>query len=442
MNKHLFLAAVLAGVLSLSALAAAQSQLDIALEGPWILYQDLHFSGKNNKQIPVLVAIAPLSATMNSAALDIQHHHVPQISTGEGYYVGDKGIYCLDFDGQCAPKGASSLSDGHGYPPGHLLQVPSGSTPWLWPQKSSGNVAIVLPMPNFYSNDGLWQVRFRKTYDIKASDVTYSDATTSIGIVLHYTKGPAVLRLFSCDAATPAAKNCTMQVKDKDGNDVMARNTGMLRLQMRAPDTDSVCDHHVRFAYHQMFTLFGNPSSNQDYAYIEPANGIKIASDGTSSGQYEDEGTGHHDCFDSDQNAQDQGTLMRPPFDQASPTGDLNGQGKPAGQEETTFDGALQDLRNLSKHDSESHSLQRAVDNVQEASEERDKLSGIRKISLDRNFEAHLSDAIALIDAFKNEKHLTPDDLTTLLKVETFLRILADGTKNGADCRAPLVLVQ
>ena len=119
----------------------------------------------------------------------------------------------------------------------------------------------------------------------------------------------------------------------------------------------------------------------------------------------------------------------------------MNGDGREETQEVNTLNQALADLNKLNK-DAKSPFLDRAISNVNTASEESNKVTGIRKISVDRHFEALLSDAIALIDTFKREKRLAPDDLATLLKVETFLRILADGTKNGADCRAPLVLLQ
>lgn len=434
MKKHIFLAMLLAGVLGLSALAAGQKyQLDIALEGPWILYQDTQ-----TFLVTVLVAIAPLAAAMDEPD-DFQHHHLPQISTGEGYYIGDNGIYCLAFDRKCAVQGAAALVDDHGYPPSGILQISPGMRPWPWPQKSSKNVAIILPMPDVYSNDGLWQLRFRNKYDIKKTSVTHSDVSASIGIVLHYQKNVAgVLQLFSCDATTPNATNCIKQAKDRDGNDVVLRNTGKLRMQLRAPDADSYCDHHVRFAYHQMFKIFESSSSNEDYAFIEPAKHIKIdAATGTASGQYEDESSGNHDCFDDDHDAyQDQATPAGSPFHAK-----LNGDGREETQEVNTLNQALADLNKLNK-DAKSPFLDRAISNMNAASEESNKVTGIRKISVDRHFEALLSDAVALIDTFKREKRLAPDDLTTLLKVETFLRILADGTKNGADCRAPLVLLQ
>ena len=39
----------------------ANSRLDIALEGPWILYQETQFQG-DGRNVPVLIAIAPSEA--------------------------------------------------------------------------------------------------------------------------------------------------------------------------------------------------------------------------------------------------------------------------------------------------------------------------------------------------------------------------------------------
>ena len=91
---------ILAALLSCLSAGCAKStpknRLDIVLEGPWILYQDLQFDNRG-KKIPVLVAIAPngVSATAvhkhgkdgvaeaNSAHShaddgDQLHHHLPQ----------------------------------------------------------------------------------------------------------------------------------------------------------------------------------------------------------------------------------------------------------------------------------------------------------------------------------------------------------------------------
>src|SRR5437870_1767362 len=131
-----------------SCVTSAQTyNLDVALEGPWILYQEQHFKGKNNQDVAVLVAIAPTGATASTIShRDKIHHHTPQMSTGDGYYVPAPGIYCLQFNDDCAPAAKPSLMIGAGYPKGQLLemyyhdpaQTPAG---WPWQTKSNGHVA-------------------------------------------------------------------------------------------------------------------------------------------------------------------------------------------------------------------------------------------------------------------------------------------------------------
>src|ERR1700689_124396 len=81
------------------------NQADIVLEGPWILYQDNQFDD-HGKKTPVLVAIAPLAATvMTLDPKDVFHPHSPQISAGKGFCVAKRfmdtnHIFCLTFDGK------------------------------------------------------------------------------------------------------------------------------------------------------------------------------------------------------------------------------------------------------------------------------------------------------------------------------------------------------
>src|SRR5262245_24603146 len=85
------------------------NRLDVVLEGPWIVYQYTQFDSQGTK-VPVLVAIAPISATSHPMAPgDIFHHHSPQLSTGDGFYIKPDylkkaHIFCLLFDDKCAPE--------------------------------------------------------------------------------------------------------------------------------------------------------------------------------------------------------------------------------------------------------------------------------------------------------------------------------------------------
>ena len=140
MKAHSCLAICFLAVVCSSCVVFAQTyHLDVALEGPWILYEEQHFKNKNKQDVAVLIAIAPTGATTPAMShRDKIHHHIPQLSTGDGYYVPGPGIYCFKFDDECAPAGAPSLMIGTGYPKGQLLemyyhdpaQTPAG---WPWP---------------------------------------------------------------------------------------------------------------------------------------------------------------------------------------------------------------------------------------------------------------------------------------------------------------------
>ena len=100
-----------------------KNRLDVTLEGPWILYQDTQFDSDRGR-VSVLIAIAPTGAVAEKMAKgDSDHHHLPQLSTGDGYYIPKPDIYCLTFDDTRALKGRDVLTTDH-YPDTSLLTVP------------------------------------------------------------------------------------------------------------------------------------------------------------------------------------------------------------------------------------------------------------------------------------------------------------------------------
>ena len=267
MKHHLFLAAVLAGVLSLSALAAGQSQMDITLEGPWILFTD-KMDGH-----AILVAVAPIDATDTEPIDEEDHfHHYPQLSSGNGFYLPLHGIFCLAFD-RCAPDAGSNFQYDQGYPHTHLnvLTLTGDSTNKQWRSYGAKNEVIILPMPASYHADGVWPFQFHDANH--KPDVSYNKDNYLIGIVLHYPKVPVSrLKLFSCPNNVVSASDCQTQAVDDYHNQIEVTNTDNLRLQMRAPDTTSICDHHVRYGFHQMLYLLDPQYMKYaKYRYIEPA---------------------------------------------------------------------------------------------------------------------------------------------------------------------------
>jgi hypothetical protein len=304
MKKHLFLAAVFAGVLGLSALAAGQKQLDITLEGPWILFTDT--MDANGTPIPVLVAVAPLGATDTEPIDEEDHfHHSPQLSSGNGFYLprpssSSPAIFCLAFD-RCAPdtKGTFPTPDPN-YTREGILTLTGNNTNKQWRSYGAKNDVVILPMPNYYHADGVWPIQFHgPKHD---AGVSYGPETDTIGLLLHYNKAQGTrLRLYRCNSSAKSVTDCKDEAKDDKGHLIEVTNTGTLRLQMRAPDTTSDCDHHVRYAFHRMLKLLDPKYTNyQNYRYIEPANEM----DANDYGVFETSAN-DHPCFDDDPEDQD-----------------------------------------------------------------------------------------------------------------------------------------
>jgi len=266
-----------------------KDRLDILLEGPWILYQETQFDS-NGRNVPVLIAIAPDGAidyadigSVTQYKPDGFHHRPPQLSTGDGYYIMNPDIYCLTFDTKCAPKGPAALNR-DGYPTTMLLTMNShdpsgGPTSWDWVSAVNGHrhTVLILPMPDSYSNDGVWYMRFAKKFD--PNGVGYSEPLPlSIGVSLHYRHGPTDFNLRSCKGQ-PSVANCNETPKDRKGMPIASittelTNRGTLRISMKTPDSEDACDRHVRMAYPEMLRLLNN-SFNSDKAVIEPAQGTQ-----------------------------------------------------------------------------------------------------------------------------------------------------------------------
>lgn len=256
----------------------------------------------NGQAVAVLVAIAPGTITVDHPddTPDMYHHHLPQMSTGKGFYLPKTGAYCFTFGTQCAPVGATTLTGGHGYPGSKgwsLLNLNKDNTSWTWQGAAANNLVLILPMPDYYSYDGIWPNRFRAVHDISQTSVTEYDA---IGLTLHYNNGPSYMGLLQCDGSTsPSVKTCSTTVKDSDGYPQILTNTSTLRLQMRAPDLNDACDHHVRHAYFQILSLIDpNSTANAGRKDIEPAKGMRY----DDSGMFES--PGNQKCFDMDHPAE------------------------------------------------------------------------------------------------------------------------------------------
>lgn len=237
-----------------SAPGFAQLRMDVAIEGPWLLYLEPGFKSQGGGTATVLVAIAP----------QVPGHNYPVFSTGDGGVVNKLGIYCVGFDGACTPNSLTSLNwDKYAKPAPEAIAKPAG---WDWTTLASSAYVFILPVSDSYSSDGLYGVSFQSTFPkIGTPAMTTESGPRSIGVQLHYDKGPGKLSLFGC-VGIPSVQTCNIsKAPDQD-------NSGTLRIQIKSnenPMASDDCDHHAHRAYHKMLML-ADPqlTANKQKAYI------------------------------------------------------------------------------------------------------------------------------------------------------------------------------
>jgi hypothetical protein len=241
-------------------------RFDIVLEGPWILYVDNTLA-----PWPVLIAIAP-----NTHSAKNWQHEPTVVSSGEAYLLGDFNnnlmegqAYCLTLDSVCGSRGESELRSGN-YPTVETLHMKmnDGHDGWVRAVKEQSATAIVLPVPDFYSSDGTWAMRFAPYFDGTEKPYTGSERH-SIGVQLHYKKGPREFGLDRCENFVLG--NC--QVQNANSGSTTLPNTGTLRIVMKAPATNWGCDPHVRRIYPMMMKIVG-PGGNKKNMVIDPAHAL------------------------------------------------------------------------------------------------------------------------------------------------------------------------
>src|SRR5260370_31963147 len=141
-----------------SRLAAAQTSVDIKLEGHWILYVDTTLTAW-----PLLIAISPGGVVNEN---DDTYFHTMSMTAGDGYPIDNPGIYCLTFGAVCGKPGSKLLALGN-YPKKVLPLTVKKPASWDWPSKSASPsyvTTFILLMPKSYSTDGGSPMRFSKRY--------------------------------------------------------------------------------------------------------------------------------------------------------------------------------------------------------------------------------------------------------------------------------------
>jgi hypothetical protein len=437
----ILLALVMCTAVSISAWADS-SNLDITVDGPWIVYTKAVFHNKDGNDAPVIVLMAP------SAAADTMKwpHLPPTLNEGDGYRIDAGVIYCLGFDGKCAPLRTGAAFKPIGYPVGELLAVAVPQN-WLWYKDGYKNYGtyLVLPMPDSYSNDGVWYMRFGS--DFSADGSTYTNVPTappSIGIQLHYKSAAQKLSLFRCvhhGGVQPSYDDC-----DKN-NDKTADlgNTGTVHITMKNTNFDKACDPHVREAYPMMlYMLDGRPlegagslNVNKNIAYVDPA----IDSSPVGIAKYDDNADGGPKCRDGNNDPQK-------PKSQRIDLAVLVGKKAHAmammpdrESEETTekLVSQINSIANSLKTDPKysAYSKELLSSAITSAASELDP--NFPTISQLSEVAQLLRSSAAAAEKIGKAKH--SQDLLNLGRRETLVAN-DSATKDGKDCKAPIMLVQ
>jgi hypothetical protein len=436
-----WLGVVMCAIASISAWADAPS-LDITVDGPWIVYAKATFHNKDGKDAPVIVLMAPATAS----TMMKWPHLPPTFNEGDGYRIDPSHIFCLGFDGECAPLRKGAKFTTIGYPAGELLNV-NVPINWVWYTDSYDNYGtyLVLPMPDSYSNDGSWYMRFGSDFSADGHTYTYYPKAPSIGIQLHYTSGATTLSLFQCqhDGGTrPSYEEC-----DKDNVKLHGDlpNTGTVHITMKNRNFDNACDPHVREAYPMMLKLLDKtplegPTStnvNKNIAYIDPA--IDRLRDGTV--KYDDNSDGGPKCRDGNNDPQKPTSQSRELAASENKKVRAEAMTLDDGANETTeklvnqINVIAKSLKTDPKYTPYSTELLSSA--ITTAASELDP--NFPTISQLSEMAQLLRSSAAAAERIGESKHL--EDLLNLGNREM---VVADdsATKDGKDCKAPIMLVQ
>jgi hypothetical protein len=155
-------------------------------------------------------------------------HIFPIFSAGDGTDIGTLGIFCVTFDAACKPNSITTLNkDGYAPPLPVNVSKPAG---WSWTSYASSAYVFVLPMPDSYSNDGLYPTTFQTSFPTPGLPPSpYNPTSQSIGLIFHYMNGPKQVGLLAC-SGTPSTSTCNKVVTtDQD-------NSGTLRITIKSDE--------------------------------------------------------------------------------------------------------------------------------------------------------------------------------------------------------------
>jgi hypothetical protein len=400
--------------------------LDITMEGPWILHQ-AKVRNSDGRIVPVLIAIAPIDATADSLDGEVKYHHLPQISAGDGFYIHKEflataHIFCLYFDTHCAPKRVDAPTS-DGYPDFKFLTMNlAPGTSWNWVNASQNQAAFILPMPDSWSADGIWHEAFGPSWN-KAT----GDYPVPIGIHLHYKRGPSSVALMGCTFNDPNAStsSCTIPLVDNAGKPApVLANTGTVRFEMKAPDTQDACDWHVREAWDVVYKILA-PGFDKDHQAIDPAQSV----DQTGKYLY-------------DVKSCDPSSRPAPPATHGTQI-TLKSQSTLSSSSSETYHALTTTL--ITRLDGD---LKQIIDIPGLDTKQQNNLKALREQLDTLNLYFPRISQTVLIADLSRSSHEFLDGLVDPAQALDDLRKARplletdDGTKNGGDCRAPLVLVQ
>lgn len=235
----------------------AQKRFDIAMEGPWIFYQENNLKLTDGNTYSALIAVAP----------KVPGHYDLVFTSGNGLTI-PTGLYCVAFNQAagtqtCTPSAQTSMSiGGDSYVQQQFVPIQKGS--WDWKLLSTATAyVVIIPLPSSWSSDGQYDYSFMSTFPANTGVTLPPPRHSTIGVQLHYDNFPPI--------ATFALSSCSIQTSGVTCSPYRSQaNSGTLRISIKSPEelpNPIECDQHVHRAHHYMTSLI-DLGSNPQFAYL------------------------------------------------------------------------------------------------------------------------------------------------------------------------------